>query len=104
MFENLNSNEKKVLTWAGIELGSPRLPVRRADHSANRQIFFKKFILFNPVSNRQIGNVKKKTTNNEINCLRAVIHGVSHALKMIVVVGGGGRFTQGHLAMKLAVF
>ena len=50
---------KKVLTWTGIELGSSRLPVRRADHSANRQIFFKKFILFNPVSNRQIGDVKK---------------------------------------------
>ena len=29
---------KKVLTWTGIELESPRLPVGSADHSAIRHV------------------------------------------------------------------
>ena len=38
---------KKVLTLAGIELGSPRLPVCNANHSATRKYFFKiKFYKF----------------------------------------------------------
>ena len=41
------SNEaKKVLTLAGFEHGSPRLPVRSADHSATRGFFSKIKILF----------------------------------------------------------
>ena len=33
---DLIPSKKKVLTWAGIEPGSPRLPVGSADHSAIR--------------------------------------------------------------------
>ena len=35
---------KKVLTWAGIELESPRLAVGSADHSATRANFFKNIL------------------------------------------------------------
>ena len=35
---------KKVLTTAGIELESPRLPVSSADHSATRPKFFQKIL------------------------------------------------------------
>ena len=42
LFETLNSS-KESLTWAGIELESPRLSVCSANHSAIQPIFLQFF-------------------------------------------------------------
>ena len=52
IFENLKilkikmkNNSKNFLTLAGIELGSPRMAVGSADHSATRPLFFFKIFI-----------------------------------------------------------